>query len=44
LTSSIIRWSNDCRADTSALERKIDKLVYELYGLNDEEIAVVEEK
>ena len=29
-------------ADTSALEREIDKLVYQLYGLTDEEIAVVE--
>jgi hypothetical protein len=26
----------------SALERQIDELVYELYGLTDEEIAVVE--
>jgi hypothetical protein len=31
-------------ADTSALEREIDKLVYGLYGLTDEEIAVIEGK
>jgi adenine-specific DNA-methyltransferase len=30
------------RADTSALERKIDQLVYELYGLSEEEIGIVE--
>ena len=29
-------------ADTSALERKIDQLVYELYGLTEEEIKTVE--
>ncbi len=27
----------------SATERRIDALVYELYGLNEEEIAIVEE-
>ncbi|MDR2441728.1 MAG: Eco57I restriction-modification methylase domain-containing protein, partial [Planctomycetaceae bacterium] len=31
-------------ADTTALERKIDELVYELYGLSEEDIAVVERK
>lgn len=30
--------------DTTDLEGKIDKLVYELYGLTDEEIKVIEEK
>jgi len=30
--------------DTTYLEGKIDKLVYELYGLTDEEIKVIEEK
>ena len=30
-------------ADTSALEREIDELVYKLYGLTEEEIRVVEE-
>jgi adenine-specific DNA-methyltransferase len=32
----------DPAADTSALEREIDRLVYELYGLTEEEIAIVE--
>ncbi|MGI8668907.1 MAG: hypothetical protein ACR2J3_03560 [Aridibacter sp.] len=31
-------------ADTNELEDKIDRLVYELYGLTDEEIAIVEGK
>ena len=30
-------------ADVSALEHQIDQLVYQLYGLTPEEIAVVEE-
>ncbi len=34
---------NDSLANTSVLEDKIDKLVYELYGLTDEEIAVIEQ-
>ena len=29
------------RTDTSALEREIDALVYKLYGLTEEEIAIV---
>ncbi|MDQ1349866.1 MAG: adenine-specific DNA-methyltransferase, partial [Acidobacteriota bacterium] len=29
-------------ADTTALEKEIDRLVYELYGLTDEEIKIVE--
>ena len=33
---------SDPSADTSALEREIDMLVYELYGLTEEEIAVIE--
>jgi len=32
------------KADTSALEREIDQLVYELYGLTDEVIAIEENK
>jgi hypothetical protein len=32
----------DHAADTSALEREIDQLVYALYGLTPEEIAIVE--
>ncbi|MFZ3089374.1 MAG: hypothetical protein WA240_02020 [Nitrospirota bacterium] len=31
------------RADTSALEKQIDQMVYALYGLTPEEIAIVEE-
>ena len=31
-------------ADTSALERQIDQMVYELYGLTPEEITIVEGK
>jgi len=34
---------NNTKADISALEHQIDKLVYELYGLNKEEIAVIEQ-
>lgn len=30
-------------ADTSILEAGIDRLVYDLYGLTEEEIAIVEE-
>ena len=30
------------KADTAELEKEIDTLVYVLYGLNDEEIAIVE--
>ena len=32
----------DAEADTSALEREIDQLVYGLYDLTPEEIAIVE--
>lgn len=31
-------------ADTSSLEREIDQRVYQLYGLTDDEIAIVEGK
>jgi len=34
--------STDPAADTSALEGEIDRIVYELYGLTEEEIAIVE--
>jgi len=30
------------KTDTTDLEAKIDEIVYELYGLTDEEIAIVE--
>lgn len=33
---------SDPKADTSSFEREIDQLVYILYGLTDDEIAVVE--
>ena len=33
---------NNPSVDTSALEREIDRLVYELYGLTEEEVEVVE--
>jgi hypothetical protein len=32
----------DAKADTTALEREIDQLVYALYGLTRDEIAVIE--
>jgi hypothetical protein len=31
-------------ADTSALERQIDKMVYKLYGLTEDEIEIVEKQ
>lgn len=34
----------DPKSDTTALEQQIDRLVYALYGLTDEEIAIVEGK
>ncbi len=34
----------DPSADTSALERQIDKMVYALYDLTPEEIEIVEGK
>ena len=34
--------ANDREADTTALESQIDQLVYKLYGLTEEEIAIVE--
>ena len=33
---------HDPEADTTALEQEIDRLVYDLYGLTEEEIRVVE--
>ncbi len=32
----------DLQADTSALEREIDQLVYQLYGLSEGEVRIVE--
>jgi len=34
----------DPQADTSPLEREIFKLVYQLYGLTEDEVKVVEGK
>ncbi len=34
----------DPNADTSTLEKQIDEMVYALYGLTPEEIAIVEGK
>ncbi|MBI4848028.1 MAG: hypothetical protein HY808_05545 [Nitrospirae bacterium] len=34
----------DPNTDTSALEKQIDEMVYALYGLTPEEIAIVEGK
>jgi uncharacterized membrane protein YkoI len=34
----------DNRADTTELEREIDRLVYQLYELTADEIAIVEGK
>ncbi len=36
--------AKDTKADVSKLEHQIDQLVYQLYGLTTEEIAIVEEK
>ena len=35
--------SNNPSADISALESEIDRLIYQLYGLTDEEIKIIEE-
>lgn len=35
---------SDPQADMSPLEREIDQLVYQLYGLTEEEIRIVEGK
>lgn len=43
LVTSIINAKKvNSEADTSKLEAKIDQLVYELYGLSEEDIAIVE--
>lgn len=36
--------TKDSNTDTSALEKKIDELVYALYSLTPEEIAIVQGK
>ena len=32
------------QADTSNLENQIDQLVYQLYGLTDDEVKIIEDK
>ena len=38
----ISKKKQDKNSDTTVLEHEIDQLVYKLYGLTDEEIAIVE--
>ena len=38
----LIAKKSDPKADTTALEKEIDQLVYQLYGLTEEEIKIVE--
>lgn len=38
----LIAKRHNIRAETTSLEDKIDKLVYEAYGLNEDEIAIIE--
>ena len=38
----LVAKKSDPVSDTKAFEREIDQLVYELYGLTDEEIKIVE--
>lgn len=42
--SILVKMEQYIQTDISSEEREIDKLVYELYGLTEEEIRVVEEK
>jgi hypothetical protein len=43
IVEKILKLKKDnTQADTSILEKEIDKLVYELYGLTNEEIRIVE--
>ena len=37
----LIAKKSDPKADTTALEKEIDQLVYQLYGLTEEEIKTV---
>jgi len=36
--------TKDSNADTSALEKQIDEMVYKLYGLTEDEIKIIENK
>ena len=39
----LVAKKSDPTTDTTALEKEIDQLVYELYGLTEEEIKIVEQ-
>jgi len=36
--------SKNSKADTTPLENEIDKIIYDLYGLTNDEIAIIEGK
>jgi hypothetical protein len=38
-----LQWRTAIQRQIDATDREIDRLVYELYGLTDEEIRIVEE-
>jgi len=38
----VVAFSETLKRQIDATDRQIDKLVYELYGLNDEEIEMIE--
>ena len=42
ITQILTAKEKDPNADTSTLEKQIDEMVYALYGLTPEEIAIVE--
>jgi len=44
VTSILNAKKQDPKADTTTLEKEIDQLVYKLYGLTKEEIAIVEQE
>ncbi|MGE0083519.1 MAG: TaqI-like C-terminal specificity domain-containing protein [Desulfococcaceae bacterium] len=44
LVSQILAAKKNPHADTTALEKEIDRLVYDLYGLTEEEIDIVERR
>lgn len=42
VTEIIALKKDDLKADTTKLEQEIDQMVYELYGLTEDEIKIVE--
>ena len=42
VNSILVAKQSNPQADTSGLEREIDKLVYKMYGLTNEDIKIVE--